>query len=354
MSSAKRGQKRHLGLLRLFITVLFSSGLLNSAITSLAVYILVRTGVLQVAQVADFSIGRLTVFFMLLSVPISFLVAALGGKFALRPVRDLIGSMNELASGNFRTRIQVGRFMRRYPAFVEIADSFNRMAQELEQTEMLRSDFVNNFSHEFKTPIVSIAGFAQLLCHGELPREQQREYLAVIEEESRRLSTMATNVMELTRIENQSILTDVTTYNLSEQLRSCILLLERKWSEKELELLLHFGEHTIRANEELLRQVWINLLDNAVKFTPPRGSIRVTITQTDACIEVQLHNTGSHIPDACIEQIFRKFYQADRSHATQGNGIGLAIVREVVSLHGGAVCAANREDGVSFTVTLPQ
>lgn len=151
------------------------------------------------------------------------------------------------------------------------------MAEELENTQMLRSDFINNFSHEFKTPIVSIAGFAKLLRRGNLTDAQKEEYLAIIEEESLRLAAMATNVMNLTKVENQTILTDLTTFNLSEQIRACVLLLEEKWSRKELDLDLEFPEYTIRANEELLKQVWINLLDNAIKYSPNYGEIGVRI-----------------------------------------------------------------------------
>lgn len=131
---------------------------------------------------------------------------------------------------------------------------------------MLRSDFINNFSHEFKTPIVSIAGFAKLLRRGNLTDEQKEEYLEVIEEESLRLSAMANNVLNLTRVENQTILTEVTRFNLSEQIRGAVLLLAEKWTPKNLYMDMQFGEHMICANEELLKQVWINLLDNAIKF----------------------------------------------------------------------------------------
>lgn len=342
------------GLLRLFIAVLFSSGLINSAITSVAVFLLIRGGFLTVTQAQIPGAGRLLIFFLTLSIPVSLIVAAFSGQFALKPVRDLIDSMNRLASGDFKTRVNVGRFMRRYPAFVEMANSFNRMAQELDNTEMLRSDFINNFSHEFKTPIVSIAGFAQLLQKVELPKAQQQEYLAIIEEECKRLSDMATNVLNLTKVENQSILTDVAEYNLSEQIRSCILLLENKWSKKELELLPEFGEHTIQADPELMKQVWINLLDNAVKFTPDGGTIQISIREAENHLEVTIRNTGSEIPPESMEKIFQKFYQADESHSAQGNGVGLAIVRQVVKLHGGTVRANSGNMETTFTVTLPK
>ena len=252
------------------------------------------------------------------------------------------------------TRLSFSRPLAKYPVAKELSDSFNKMAAELESTEMLRSDFINNFSHEFKTPIVSIAGFAKLLKKGRLSEEEELEYLDIIEDESLRLSAMATNVLNLTKVENQTILTGVSRYNLSEQLRNCVLLLENKWSKKNLELNVDFEEHQICANEELLKQVWVNLLDNAIKFTPDDGLIEVAIGEDGNSNAVSVINSGSEIPEENRERIFQKFYQADESHATEGNGIGLAIVQKVVQLHQGKVEVESGKGRTSFTVILPK
>jgi len=228
------------------------------------------------------------------------------------------------------------------------------MAEELENTQMLRSDFINNFSHEFKTPIVSIAGFAKLLRRGNLTDAQKEEYLAIIEEESLRLAAMATNVMNLTKVENQTILTDLTTFNLSEQIRACVLLLEEKWSRKELDLDLEFPEYTIRANEELLKQVWINLLDNAIKYSPNYGEIGVRISEGPQTLAVTITNYGPDIPRDKVNRIWGKFYQADESHSSEGNGIGLAVVQQVVHLHGGTAAVDSGNGSTAFTVELPK
>lgn len=180
------------------------------------------------------------------------------------------------------------------------------------------------------------------------------EYLDIIEEESMRLSYMATNVLNLTKVENQSILSDVSAYNLSEQIRSCVLLLESKWEKKDLVFCLEFEEHTITANEELLKQVWINLIDNAVKFSPEKGRIKIQIGEEDASLKVSVSNTGSEIPAEKREKIFSKFYQAEESHAAEGNGIGLAIVKHIVHLHKGSVTAASGTGVTTFTVLLPK
>ena len=344
----------HFGFLLLFSMVVFLSVVLNAGIAAVVIYLLIQSNLIRVVGTTAAGAARIIGFFAVFSIPIGVIVALVAGKIPLKPVRNLIDSMDRLASGDFGTRVNVGIVMRRYPPFVDVAMSFNKMAEQLENTEMLRGDFINNFSHEFKTPIVSIAGFAKLLRRGGLSPEQQQEYLAIIEEESLRLSYMATNVLNLTKIENQTILSDVSRFNLSEQIRSCILLLENKWEKKNLDFSLGLQEHFIRANEELLKQVWINLLDNAVKFSPEGELIEVAILETEQNYCVTVRNCGATIPPEQQEKIFNKFYQCDESHAAEGNGVGLAIVKRVVELHRGTVQVSSRNNVTIFTVELPK
>ena len=346
--------RRHFGILIMFSVIVFLAVLANSVVAGIFTNLLVQNRILLVSDNLAVDVGKLTLLHALFSIPVGISVALMASKVPLKPVRDLIVKMDGLASGDFRTRVNVGNIMRRYPPFVEVAESFNKMAEQLESTEMLRSDFINNFSHEFKTPIVSIAGFAKLLKRGNLSPEQRQEYLDIIEEESMRLSYMATNVLNLTKVENQTILTDVSEYNLSEQLRSCILLLENKWAKKDLDFSLSMQEHHIRANEEQLKQVWINLLDNAVKFSPDRGMIEVAVKESEKSIQVSVQNAGSPIPPEQQKKIFNKFYQGDESHAAEGNGVGLAIVKRIVELHNGTVGVASGQNITNFTVTLPK
>ena len=232
--------------------------------------------------------------------------------------------------------------------------SFNRMAEELEKTENLRMDFINNLSHEFKTPIVSITGLAKVLKKGNLTEDQRHEYLDAIEEESMRLSYLATSVLNLTKVENQSILTDVTSFNLSEQIRSCILLLDTKWEKKQLNFSLDFDEYYIEANEELLKQLLINLIDNAIKFSENGRSIDICIETEDDAITVSISNYGKEISDDQKQKIFNKFYQADESHSSEGHGVGLAIVKKIVALHNGSISVTSENGRTTFTVILPQ
>lgn len=282
------------------------------------------------------------------------LIALFLGSVPLRSMNKMTEGLHRLASGDYKAHIEPKGFLCMIAPVRDMVESFNATAAELEGTEMLRSDFINNFSHEFKTPIVSIAGFAGLLKQGNLSREEQLEYLDIIESESRRLAQMATNVLNMTKVENQTILTDVTTFNLSEQLRTCVLLLERKWETKNLEMNLELEEHMISGNQELLKHVWVNLLDNAIKFSPEGQTVEISAAEEEGRIAVSICNTGSFIPKEQQEAIFRKFYQADRSHNTEGNGIGLAVVKRVVELHGGTVAVESNPAFTKFTVTLPK
>lgn len=282
------------------------------------------------------------------------LIALFLGSVPLRSMNKMTEGLHRLASGDYKAHIEPKGLLCVIAPVRDMVESFNATAAELEGTEMLRSDFINNFSHEFKTPIVSIAGFAGLLKQGNLSREEQLEYLDIIESESRRLAQMATNVLNMTKVENQTILTDVTTFNLSEQLRTCVLLLERKWETKNLEMNLELEEHMISGNQELLKHVWVNLLDNAIKFSPKGQTVEISAAEEEGRIAVSICNTGSFIPKEQQEAIFRKFYQADRSHNTEGNGIGLAVVKRVVELHGGTVAVESNPSFTKFTVTLPK
>ena len=346
----KEERKQRFALTMLLSAFVFFIILFATLISIGIIYIMVKTEFIFNEQP---NLWGVLLFIAVISTIIGFGITAIFGKISLAPVNRIINQMNRLASGDFKARLKLKKPIAAHPTFVEIADSFNKMAEELENTEMLRSDFVNNFSHEFKTPIVSIAGFAKLLKRDNLTEEQRAEYIDVIEQESLRLSSMATNVLNLTKLENQAILTDVTEFNLSEQIRSCVLLLENKWEKKKLELYLDFGEYMISANEEMLKQVWINLLDNAVKFTPDYGVIGVDIKEENDSLAVTVSNSGSEIPQENIGNIWKKFYQSDKSRSAEGNGIGLAIVKRVAELHGGEVSAKSENLTTSFKVILP-
>ena len=336
--------------LSVFVFIIIFSAI---ALTALGLWLLTLAGV-TVDMDGDLQLGQVILFMSLISLVIGAVIAFFGSRIPLKPVNELINKMNRLSAGDFKTRLKFGETMSSHPAVQELTTSFNTMAEELENTELLRSDFINNFSHEFKTPIVSITGLANLLESGNLSEEQRVQYARAIREESMRLSSLASNVLNLTKVENQTILTDISRFNLSEQVRSAVLLLEEKWTSKNTDLQLDFDEFMIEANEELLKQVWINLIDNAIKFVPKCGTVSLEVIDTGENLCVKVSNTGSEIPSDKKEKIFNKFYQADESHATKGNGIGLAIVKRITELHRGNVSVTSGDGVTTFIVTLPK
>ena len=350
----KREKDGRFALTMMLSGIIFTILVVTIAVISVILYLWIRSRIMVEINDKYIEIGDIVITVGAASLIVGAGLTMLLSSIPLKPVNMVMNSLNRLGAGDYSIRIQFGKPFGRVKIVRQLTDSFNTMAEELENTEMLRSDFINNFSHEFKTPIVSIAGFAKLLKRGNLTQQQKAEYLDIIEEESLRLSYMATNVLNLTRVENQTILTDVIEYNLSEQLRSCILLLEGKWERKALEFRLEFGEYMIAANEELLKQVWINLIDNAVKFSPEGKEVELRISSTNDTITVSVINEGSEITPEEQKKIFNKFYQADESHSTEGNGIGLAVVKKVVDLHQGEVWVQSGNGVTAFMVELPK
>ena len=331
-----------------FLIILLAIGL-----TALGIWLLTLAGV-TVDMEGQLQLGPVILFMSLISFLIGSTIAYFSSHIPLKPINELITKINRLAAGDFKTRLRFGKALSSHRVAKQLTASFNKMAEELENTEMLRGDFINSFSHEFKTPIVSITGLANLLESGNLTEEQRAQYARAIREESMRLSSMASNVLSLSRVEKVAILTDISRFNLSEQVRSAVLLLEEKWTRKNVDLQLDFEEYFLEANEEMLMQVWINLIDNAVKFVPEGGTVSLDICEKADEVSVRISNTGPEIPIEKQDKIFNKFYQTDESHSTRGNGIGLAIVKRIVDLHKGRVLLTSEGGVTAFTVSLPK
>ncbi len=353
MMDPKQERKQRFSLTLLFSAIVVVIIVSVLILVGLGLFLCLHLGILSAADGGELHSVPLLLIFAISCTVVGSGMTLIISRFPLKPVNRLLNIMNRVASGDFSARITLPSPWSRHPGLVELSESFNKMAAELEGTEMLRSDFINNFSHEFKTPIVSITGFAKLLSREKLsPR--QAEYVRIIEEESLRLSSMATNVLNLTKVENLSILTDKCRYNLSEQLRSCILLLSASWEEKEIDLVLDFQEFSVNGSEELLKHVWLNLIDNAVKFSPRGAQVEIRIADYLDFLEVSVINPGPEIPSEKRDKIFGKFYQADESHATHGNGVGLAIVKKVVELHRGSINVQSESGLNIFSVRLPK
>ena len=350
MKKEKSQKKRSSGtkINLIFIMGIAIIQLLSIAIVAVTNYVLVSVGVIKTEDFQE----NFWIPFLLLAVAcvtIGIVASLLVGKFVLNPYQNLMDSMIQLSSGDYSTRIA----MKKNSTLKSAEESFNTLAEELSRTEMLRSDFINNFSHEFKTPIASISGLLELLKRDDLPTEKKKEYISIIEEETKRLLEMSTKVLNLSKVENEKELKNLKKYNLSEQIRTCIVLLEKKWEKKYLSLNLDFDEYEIRANYEMMMQVWINILDNAIKFAEENSELSVDISRELNFVFVKITNTGPSIKEEDREKIFTKFFQSDNNKTKDGNGIGLSIVKHIVTLHNGTVKAKSKENKTTFTVKLP-
>ena len=353
MKAEQKKVKQRLPLALTFSFVFFGAFILALAVAGTITGILTKFDLFTAEDGAP-STSATIAFMGGVSFVLGSVAALLVSKMPFRPINSLVDAANRLAGGDYSARISFRGILAGHHTLRQIEDSVNTLARELESTEMLRADFINNFSHEFKTPIVSIAGLARIINRGAISDEEKASYMKIIEDESIRLADMATNVLNLTRVENQEILSEVTEFNVSEQIRDCLLLAESKWTKKGLDLHLDLDEYNVRANEELLKQVWINLIDNAIKFSSEGDGISLDIRDTGKHLCFSIANPGAEIDEDKKRQMFKKFYQIDTSHHTEGNGIGLAIVKRIVDLHRGSVSVNCRDGLVIFEVTLPK
>ena len=271
-------------------------------------------------------------------------------KMLIDPIAKLRSAMREVADGDFKVEAKCESCIQDVQ---DIYDSFNSMVRELSTTETLQTDFISDVSHEFKTPINAIEGYASLL-EGEPSPEEQRAYVEKILFNTRRLSALTGNILLLSKLSNQSILPQKTQFRLDEQIRQAIVALEQKWSEKELGFEVELAETPFFGYESLLPHVWTNLIGNAVKFSPKGGEIRIKMMRTEGAVVFTIEDDGPGIVPGDEEHIFTKFYQSESSHGMEGNGLGLALVRQIVEMSGGSVDVRNLEaGGCRFTVRLP-
>ena len=322
--------------------------LLNAVLlTSAAYMILMRTGLMQPLKKWAF-----WPLLLVITGIIFVLIMAFGfGRQKLRPIHEVNKAMKRVSTGDFSARVDAGNSV---GEIRELVASYNRMAEDLSGIEMFRTDFINNFSHEFKTPIVSIRGFAKQLERDDLSDEQRKEYTRIIAAESERLANMSANVLLLSKLENQQIITDKVEYSLDEQLRSCLLLLEKQWSDKDIELKLDLDELTYCGNKELMQHVWVNLIGNAIKFSPAGSALEISCMQVQSFYKISIRDHGEGMNLETQVRIFEKFYQGDNAHATEGNGLGLALVKRIVDLCGGKITVNSAPGaGTSFSVYLP-
>lgn len=326
-----------LTLLTLVLTVLFSATLAG---------LLFRTGVI-VEQ------NRIAVLCIvgIVSILVGTAISNLAGRYPIAAIRAINDAAKEITKGNFQVSLNEDS---KIEELHEMAHSFNLMAKELAGTEILRNDFVENVSHEFKTPLSAIEGYATLLQTPGLPEEKRIEYTRRILLNTGRLSSLTSNVLLLSRLEHQGFGIDKQRFCLDEQIREVVLSLEEQWAAKDLELEIDMDSADYSGSRDLLVQVWQNLLNNAIKFVPAGGKIRILLRRSDDSVEVQIADNGAGMSPDVQRRIFEKFYQGDHSHASSGNGLGLALVKRIVDLHGGKISVSSTQgEGTAFCVLLP-
>lgn len=281
-----------------------------------------------------------------------FLVSRLFPRRHMDLFRMLIDALRRISKGDFSVNLDV----KMDHHWGELVDGINHMAEQLNEMEQLRQEFISNVSHEIQSPLTSISGFARALQNDSLTREERMHYLEIIETESARLSKISENLLKLTSLEGRQHPVERTKYNLDQQLRRIILACEPQWMEKELELDIALEKVEIVADEEMLNQVWNNLISNSIKFTPHRGRLQIQLQGTGQEVIVRVTDTGIGIAKEDQERVFERFFKADKSRNRTGggSGLGLSIVKKIIDLHQGTITVQSElGEGTTFIVTLP-
>ena len=281
---------------------------------------------------------------------IGILVTSQLSKYFFNPIKKLRGAMDKVADGDFTVRLEEKSTSKE---ILEIYTGFNLMANELNTIEILQTDFVYNVSHEFKTPINAIEGYSTLLQSSENLSQSEREYVDKIMGSTQRLSTLVGSILLLSKLENQQIPTNQMQYRLDEQIRQSVVALENTWEEKNIELDAELDQVSYIGNEPMMRHVWDNLISNAIKFSPCGGVVKLRLTRKMGKLVITVEDQGPGLSEESRKHIFDKFYQGDSSHKQEGNGLGLALVKRILTLEKGEISAENiPEGGCRFTVTL--
>ena len=283
------------------------------------------------------------------SLLIGVLVTSRMSKYFFNPIKKLRGAMDKVADGDFSVRLEE----KSSKEIMEIYAGFNLMANGLSATEILQSDFVSNVSHEFKTPINAIEGYSTLLQGSENLDDDQKEYVDKILFNTQRLSSLVGSILLLSKLENQQIPTNQTEYRLDEQIRQSVVALETAWVQKDIELDVDLDRVSYLGNEQMMRHVWDNLISNAVKFSPQGGMVKLRLTQKARKLIFTIEDQGPGLSEDAQKHVFDKFYQGDSSHKQEGNGLGLALAKRILTIEKGQITAENiHEGGCRFTVTL--
>lgn len=336
------------------LTILLLILVIVTSLLSLTIAALVRNGLLfqrDNMRYLFFGYAIKDVLLLVVAVAAVAVLITIMSRSTTNPIRDLSRAAKEIAGGNYDVTVPERD---RVEEFGELERNFNLMTAELRANEYLRKDFISSVSHQLKTPLSILNGYAQLLAGGGLSAEEEREYSQTIAQESDRLVGLIDDMLRLSRIDHREIQRKAEIFPLGEQLRRAVLQLEPRWSAAGLNVSADIPDFDYTGDSELLYQVWVNLLENAVKFTPAGGRIGVSLAAAENAATVTVWDTGCGMDEDTLPRIFEQFYQGDTDRRGDGCGLGLALCKRIVELHGGAISAESRPgEGSRFTVSLP-
>lgn len=327
----------------------------DGKIFGLKAYVMVQEEILEIGLQPDSSLLSFTALrvwdALAFYIAIGIILTMVLTNRVVRPILRLTDATRSVAKGNFDVELEV----RSKDEIGLLTKNFNRMVTELRGMEVLRKDFINNVSHEFKTPMASIKGFANLLKDPDMSEEDRRDYLDIIVYETDRLAHLSSNLLKLSKLENQEIPELAEAFSLDEQIRRAVLLLEGKWQEKDLHFDIDMEEMTFQGSEELMQQVWLNLLGNAIKFSTKSSTLSIIGRSDKDRLIIKIRDRGIGMSEETVNRLFEKFYQGNTAHSSEGSGLGLPLVKRIVEIHGGTVTVdSNIGEGSTFTVEIPK
>ncbi len=334
------------------ILMIFNVMLASSIILGIVMVILHQLRFLEIGGRFGF-VG--TIISMLLSsIILGTIIGALFGYRTIKPFKDLSSGMKQIAQGDFKVSVEIPVNVDDDSELNVLIQNFNIMASKLAEIETLRSDFISNVSHEFKTPLATIQGYVTLLEDDKLTPTERKKYIDIIFDATTKLTNLTSNILKISKLENQEVEINKTEYNISEQLREVIILLQSSWEQKRIEFDIDIPDFNIISDEELLQQVWMNIISNAIKFSYEDSVIKIAIKSNSNSVTINITDYGIGMDQETQTHMFDKFYQGDKSHSKAGNGLGLALVHKIVYLCGGIIDVESElGKGTTINVTLP-
>ena len=356
MESKKRKYK---WTLRKYIAIVSILTFISSCIISTAITI----GAIKIFYKEAITYEKLVlvcILILVLALIIAWFSLWVGAGHLTKPLIDVSNTVKQVAEGNFKVNIKRRDTTKCEYEYInevdELAKNVNKMVAELDGMDYMRKDFMSNVSHEIKTPIAAITGFTEILLDGSIDESERQEYLEVINKESMRISRLCENMLHMSRLDSQVIVANLQKIRLDEQLRKCIILLSEKWSDKEIDFSIDLDEVNILSDYDMLQQVWINLIDNAIKYSGENCKIDISVKRlNDKSVKVSISDNGIGIEEGKLHRIFDKFYQCEESHKKSGSGLGLSISKRIVELLNGTIeCRSKKDFGTTMVVTLLQ